>query len=470
MSTPDTTYDLMKDQEFKNLMRQANDCLECGKCSGGCPMMDLFPEYFNPHHVLEKLTLQPAEVLSAPDIWFCASCYRCNKQCPQGIELPEMFVKLRRMVMVENGLDPLTRAMEVIRERIPFYASFFRVCYHPERIPLDEKIVKKLISTKGIPIDRKPLLDTGKHIAIVGSGPAGLYAAYLLRMKGVMVTIFESKDKAGGMLRRCIPEFRLPSSDMDEDIKRMKEMGIEIKTRTSIGKRTNIRNLKIKFDAVFLATGAHHILRLKVPGEDLPGVYGSLDFLEQLKKGKVCQGCIERAVVIGGGNTAMDVASTIKQMGAEHVMLLYRRTMREMPADINEIAEAEKEGVEIHELVAPVAFVGNDFLESIECQKMELGPADFSGRRRPLPVKDSNFTIETDLVVNAIGEKPTVDYLPDLIEINRDGSIATNPITMETSMEGVFAGGDVVMGSSTVSEAITSAIRAVNGIEKYLQK
>ena len=311
--------------------------------------------------------------------------------------------------------------------------------------------------------------ESGKKIAIVGAGPAGLYAAYLLRLKGHSVTIFESADKAGGMLRRCIPEYRIPSSDIDRDIKRIEDLGIEIRTKMPIGKKTNIRNLKIKYDAIFLATGAHHLMRLKLPGEDLPGVYGSLEFLEKLKKGKIKKSA-KKAAVIGGGNTAMDVASTVRKTGVKDVYLLYRRTMKEMPADINEIAETEKDGVDIQQLVAPVAFLGKDHLEAIKCQKMELGSSDHTGRKRPVPIKDSNFTLDVDLVVNAIGERPTVDYLPDLIKINGDGSIATDPITMETSMEGVFAGGDVVLGSATVSEAIANAHKAVIGIEKYLQK
>jgi NADPH-dependent glutamate synthase beta subunit-like oxidoreductase len=166
----------------------------------------------------------------------------------------------------------------------------------------------------------------------------------------------------------------------------------------------------------------------------------------------------------------MDVASTIKKAGVKEVSLLYRRSRKEMPADINEIAETEKDGVEIRELISPVAFSGQDYLVAIECQKMELGLPDHTGRSRPLPVKDSKFTMEVDLAVNAVGEKPTVDFLPELISINGDGTIATDPMNMETSMEGVFAGGDVVLGSATVSEAIVNAYRAAQGIEKYLQK
>lgn len=432
--------------------------------------MELFPEHFNPHHLLGNLIMHPEEVMNKLDVWFCASCYKCNKNCPQGIELPEIFIKLRRKIIAENGVGNLASTLEIIKEKIPIYASFFRVCYHPERIPLDNKVVEELLASKSKQLDRNITLESGKKIAIVGSGPAGLYAAYLLHLKGHSVTIFESGEKAGGMLRRCIPEYRIPSTDLDLDIERIENMGIKILTNISIGEKPNIRNLKIKYDAVLLVTGAHQLMRLKLPGEELPEVYGSLEFLEDLKQGEINQASVEKAVVIGGGNTAMDVASTIKRTGVEKVILLYRRTRKEMPADLNEIAEIEKDGVDIQQLVAPVAFLGKDHLKAIECQKMELGPPDLTGRNRPVPVKDSNFTLDVDLVVNAIGERPTVDYLPDFININRDGSISTDPLTMETSMEGVFAGGDVVLGSATVSEAIVNAGKAVIGIEKYLQK
>lgn len=470
MTTTEIAHDLLKDQEFLSLVKSAHDCLKCGKCSGSCPMMELFPEYFNPHHLLEKLIMHPGEALRSIDIWFCASCYRCNKHCPQGIELPDIFVKLRKKALTEDGAGKMSQAVEIIKERIPFFNSFFRVCYHPERIPLNDPLVKNLLADKHKKLDRKVTQDSGKKIAVVGSGPAGLYLAWLMRKQGHSVTIFESEEKAGGMLRRCIPEYRIPSADIDKDIKGIKKMGIEIRTRTPIGKKTNIRNLKIRYDAIFLATGAHQITRLNIPGEDLPGVYGSLEFLEKLKQGEFRESSMKRTVVIGGGNTAMDVASTIKKTGVKEVILLYRRTRKEMPADINEIAEVEKDGVEIQQLVAPVGFSGQDRLEVIECRKMELGPPDHTGRMRPLPVKDSNFTMEVDLAVNAVGEKPTTDFLPDLVAINRDGSIATDPMTMETSMEGVFAGGDVVLGSATVSEAIVNAYRAAFGIETYLQK
>ena len=430
MTSTEIAHDLFQDQEFLSLVKSAHDCLECGKCSGGCPMMELFPEYFNPHHLLDQLIMDPQEALRSMDIWFCASCYRCNKHCPQGIELPEIFVKLRKKALEEDGSRNLFRAVEIMKERIPFHTSFFRVCFHPERIPLDDSLVNELLEDRHQKIDRKVAQESGKRIAVVGSGPAGLYLAWLMRKRGHAVTIFESEEKAGGMLRKCIPEYRIPSADIDQDIQQLKEMGIEIRTGTPIGKKTNIRNLKIRYDAIFLATGAHQITRLNIPGEELKGVYGSLEFLEELKQGGISASAIKKAVVIGGGNTAMDVASTMKKTGVKEVALLYRRSRKEMPADINEIAETEKDGVEIRELVSPLTFSGQDHLEAIECQKMELGLPDLTGRSRPLPVKDSKFTIEVDLAVNAVGEKPTIDFLPELISINGDGTIATDPMTV----------------------------------------
>lgn len=460
----------VSDPEFEKLVRTAHDCLACGRCSGGCPMMELFPEYFNPRRLMENLENNGDGILNGTDIWLCAACYRCNSYCPQAIELPELFVKLRKKVIAEKGTTSLRKALRIIQGRIPFHRSFFRICMHPERLDIDNETMEKLLESGKGKHNRKIMTGSGKKIAIVGSGPAGLYAAYLLRKKGHEITIFESDKKAGGMLRRCIPEYRIPSSDIEKDIGYLLEMGIEFKTGMRIGKKTNIRNLKIKYDAVMLATGAHHITRLNIPGEDLPGIFGSLEFLEKLKKGDICKTCIRRGVVIGGGNTAMDVASVMKRSGVEEVLLLYRRTRNEMPADINEIAEVEKTGVEIRELTAPVKFRGGEYLEAIDCMKMELGSKDYTGRRRPVPKDGGDFTIDTDLVVNAIGEKPTVDFLPDMINLNPDGSVAADPITLETSMEGVFAGGDVALGSATVSEAIISAGKAALGIHKYLNR
>jgi len=454
---------------FEELIKQAYNCLECGKCTGGCPMARLFPEHFNPHHILKKLLIDPENAVSDPGIWFCASCYVCNRLCPQPIELPDIFLKLRKMAINKYGYEKLTKALEIINKKVPFLASFFWVCLHPERIPIDRSVINDLIN-KSLVHD-KPVSVTSKQkkVAVIGAGPAGLLAAYELSQKGYSVTIFESQPYAGGMLRKCIPEYRLPTEVIEKDIKNIKEKGVEIKINTGIGKDLKFNELhNDDYQAIFIASGAHRCTALGIEGEDLSGVVFTLDFLEELKnKGTKKVG--QKVVVIGGGNTAMDVASTAARLGAEEVMLIYRRTRGEMPADRNEIREAEDEGVKIQYLTGPVRFIGENRVTSIECNKMKLGEPDFTGRRRPIPIENSNFIIETDQVIIATGEKPTINFLPEDIDLNNNGSIAINPLTMETSFPGVFAGGDVTLGSATVSEAILAAKKAVIGIDNYLE-
>jgi len=468
MSKAEFKYENLGNGELQELIKQAFTCLGCGKCSGGCPMVYLFPEHFNPHKVLEKLVDNPTEALAAKDIWFCASCYKCNKKCPQGIELPEVFLKLRRIAIEQNGLENLKEVIDDLQDRIPFYNNFFRVCYHPEKIPLEKKEVDALFEKHVRELKLEQIPDDKGKVAIIGSGPAGLFAACGLRNKGYKVVVFESRQKAGGMLQLTIPEFRLESETVDHDIDLIKGLGIEIKTNVTIGKDVMFHELFDEgFQAVFIATGAHHCLHLNIEGENLPQVMSSLEFLEANKDG-TCPDMKEKFVVIGGGNTAMEVATTAVKYGAKEVSVLYRRSKDEIPADINEIREVENSGAKIQYLVTPLRFIGEEKLTGIECIKMELGYPDLSGRRRPVPVKDSNFIIDADMAVVSIGEKPDLGYLPGEIMLNKEGTIAINPLTMETSMKGVFAGGDVILGSATVAEAVMAAGRAVDGIEKYL--
>ncbi|MFC2087822.1 NAD(P)-binding protein, partial [Bacteroidota bacterium] len=219
--TTTTKYDILQDEEFMQLVKQAYDCLGCGKCSGGCPIMDLFPDDFNPHHLLVELVSDPEKALDSKDIWFCASCYKCNKNCPQAIELPEIFFRLRKFIIENEGIGKLGEAIDTFKDKIPFPESFFRVCFHPERIPLDEEVLGELLAEKITNIKTNNLPETNIKVGIIGSGPAGLHTAYRLRQNKYQVTIFESQDKAGGMLRKCIPEYRIPSESIDNDIERI---------------------------------------------------------------------------------------------------------------------------------------------------------------------------------------------------------------------------------------------------------
>jgi NADPH-dependent glutamate synthase beta subunit-like oxidoreductase len=452
------------------IVSQAHHCMECGKCTGSCPMVELFPDDFHPHHLLSDLRRDPEQVLKEPALWFCASCYKCNARCPQALEYPYFIMQLRRMAVKKNGMVPLRKAFKRIRKEIPFPVSFMSVCIHPERINLDPSVMGNLHRENISRKKSEKLALSGPKIAVVGSGAAGLTGAYELRRKGYRVTIFESHSIPGGMFSMAIPEYRLPLKIVLEEIRQIQDSGIEIRTNTKFGRDITLGQLlRDNYRAILLAGGAHACKELGIKGEDFQGVFSTLQFLEALKiKNIKVSG--QRVVVIGGGNTAMDAAAAAMRYGAKEVLLLYRRTREEMPADMNEIREAEKEGVQIRFLEAPVGIHGvKSKLNQLECMKMQLGEPDMTGRRRPFPVEGSNFILETDILVIAIGEKPQVESFPLEIATSKESTILVNPMSMETSIPGVFASGDIVLGPATVPDAIIGARRASAGIDNYIK-
>ena len=311
----------------------------------------------------------------------------------------------------------------------------------------------------------------GEKIAVIGSGPAGLTAAYRLVKMGYPVTVFESLPEPGGMLRVGIPEHRLPKEVLDLEIRRIKNAGVEIKTDVTIGRDLTIDDLfRQGFKALFIAIGAHKSRELRIEGEELAGVIHALDLLKEVNMGKKVK-LGEMVAVIGGGNVAVDAARVAFRLGAREVNILYRRSGAEMPASPLEVKEAEEEGIKIQFLVAPSKILGRDGrVVALECIRMELGEFDESGRRRPVPIKGSEFTVQLDTLIPAIGEAPDVSFVPEEIEIARGNLIKVNPLTLETSLLGVFAGGDAVSGPATVIEAIGAGIRAAFLITRYLKK
>jgi NADPH-dependent glutamate synthase beta subunit-like oxidoreductase len=344
------------------------------------------------------------------------------------------------------------------------------VCFHPERAGLDkEKILKEAEQMHKGRLKTEAKTSEGK-VAAIGSGPAGLTVAYELARKGYEVTIFESLPEPGGMLRKCIPEYRLPKQVLIKEIQSLKALGVEIKTEVTVGKELDFNDLWEKgYKAIFIGVGAHKSQKLKIEGEDLKGVIHALDFLWAVNSGRK-RDMGKNVVVIGGGNVAIDAAKTALTLGVNEATILYRRSMEEMPANPWEVKEAEEKGVKIEFLVAPKRILGeNGKVSAIECVRMQLGEPDESGRRKPIPIEDSEFIRETDMVVLAVGEVPDLEFLPKEIELNEDGTVWVNPITMETSLQGVFAGGDAVTGPATVIEAILSGKRAATSIENYLK-
>jgi len=273
------------------------------------------------------------------------------------------------------------------------------------------------------------------------------------------------------MLRRCLPAYRLPREFLDRDIEVLKDIGVKIETGVAVGKDFDFSSLqKQGYDAIFIGVGAHKGQELRVEGVDLNGVVHALDFLWMVNSGKVPDVKGKHVVVIGGGNVAVDSARTALQCGAEEATIFYRRSVEEMPANPWEVKEAQNEGVKIEFLVSPKKFLGdNGKVSAVEFVRMRLGELDETGRRRPLPIEGSEFVKEADMVILAIGEVPDLSFLPKDVELNEDGTIWVNPLTMETTLKGVFAGGDAVTGPASIIEAICAGKIAAASIDCYLK-
>ena len=302
------------------------------------------------------------------------------------------------------------------------------------------------------------------YVAIVGSGPAGLTAAYYLTSLGHSATVFEALPEPGGMMRFGIPDYRLPKDILNAEIKEIEDIGVEIKTNTRVDSIDNL--LKDGYDAIFIALGAHQGISIGVEGDDNPKVIEGVDFWRDASLGKKVE-VGDKVAVIGGGNAAIDSARTALRLGAKEVSILYRRTRAEMPASPEEVGEALHEGIKIDFLVAPSRINSKNGKVELESIRMELGEMDSSGRRRPEPIKGSEFTDTYDTIIAAIGQRPEVSQQFNL-DIGRGNVVKVDPDTLATSREGIFAGGDAVTGPASVIEAIADGRKAAVSIDKYL--
>jgi NADH-quinone oxidoreductase subunit F len=321
----------------------------------------------------------------------------------------------------------------------------------------------------GVIVEEKPKSERAEKIAVVGSGPGGLTCAHYLALEGYKVTVFESQEVPGGMLALGIPEFRLPKDVLKYEIDRIRKLGVEIKTNTTIGKDIPLDKLKEEYKAIFIAVGAHKGLKMKVPGEDSEGVIDAVEFLRAVNLGREVK-IGDKVIVIGGGNSAIDAARVAKRMGKD-TEILYRRTRAEMPAIKSEIEEAIIEGIDIQFLAAPTKVLSsNGKMEAIEAIRMELGDVDASGRRRPVPITGSEFIVDVDTLILAISQEPDVSLLNgNGLNISKWNTIEVDPETLHTNIEGVFAGGDVVTGPNTVTEAMAHGKVAAQMIDKYIR-
>ena len=400
-----------------------------------------------------------------------ANLLPCSNRCPAGVDVP------RYVGYVARGEYP--EALAVIREKVPFPGTLGRVCFHPcenvcRRGKVNEPVA--ICSLKRFAADqggkawkekRNIAAKSNMKVAVIGSGPAGLTAAYYLALKGHAVTVMESQPKAGGMLRVGIPNYRLTENILDVEIAEILELGVEIKTSTKVKALDGLFNEG--YEAVFVAVGAHKASAMGIPGEDNLGVVDGVTFLREVAlREKYDIG--KRVAVVGGGNVAMDAARTAIRLGAEEVTVLYRRSIEEMTAHDEVVQEALHEGIKFEYLTVPTKTSIKITLEGtvleVECQRMELGEADASGRRKPIPVAGSEFTREFDNLIAAIGQKPEVPEGFGL-NLNRD-VIQVNQETMVTNKRGVYAGGDAVLGPASVIEAIAQGRKAAGAIDQFL--
>jgi heterodisulfide reductase subunit A len=308
-----------------------------------------------------------------------------------------------------------------------------------------------------------------EKIAIIGAGPAGLAAAYELAKLGYPVTVFERMPEPGGMMRYCIPDFRLEKFVVANEIAYIKDLGVEIKTGVEFGKTCTLQSLKNEgYKAIFISIGTQKGMKLNIPGEELTGVTDAVDFLGAIARGEKPQ-VGEKVAVIGGGNSAMDAARMAKRLGAKEITILYRRSREEMPALPEEIAATEREGIKFQFLVAPKQIIGeNDKAKAIECLRMRLGEPDESGRRRPVPISFSEHQYEVNLVIPALGQVAETSCLqPELLDKN-GRLIQVDPLTYETKIPGIFAGGDIATGPASIIEAVGTGKKAAASIHLYL--
>ncbi|RLC32099.1 dihydropyrimidine dehydrogenase subunit A [Candidatus Woesebacteria bacterium] len=401
----------------------------------------------------------------------------CMEACPIHLDIPKYIELIKDAKFMES--------LDVIRKRLPLPGVVGRVCYYPceqncLRAHVDEPIsiraLKRFVADDELSKGQEPEYQvtpskkTGK-VAIVGAGPAGITCAYHLAIKGHQVMIFEKLLVAGGMMAVGIPQYRLSRDIVDIEIQRIKDMGIEIKTGVDVGKDITIEQLRKEgYLTVFLSIGAHECKNLNIEGEELEGVYPGIDFLLEVNLGKKID-LGDRIGVIGGGNVAVDTVRTLRRLGAKDPFILYRRSIDEMPAHEQEIEECKKEGIRIHPLTAPKRINGeNGKVKAIECIKMVLGEPDESGRPRPIPVEDSEFVIEVDGVIPALGQESDWACLDPgcACTLSDWGTINVNPFTLRTNDPEIFAGGDAVTGPKSLIEATASGRKAAISIDRFI--
>lgn len=455
-------------------------CNSCGDCEKVCPV--LVPDAFN-RGLSTKTAIHKVTAQAVPNAYVIEKRERppCVSACPMGQNV-QAYVAL-------IAAGKFAEASEIIRRDNPLPLICGYVCHRPCESecqqgryggdPVSIRALKRFaleVESQKSKVESREAART-ERVAIIGSGPAGLGAADYLARKGYPVTIFEAMAVPGGMMRAGIPDFRLPRNVLDSQIKDILDLGVELKTNSPIGDEQSIDALLSGgYKAVFAAVGAQKSAGMGIEGEDLVGVRPGIEFIKQANLGQLdiphsaFRNSQSRVAVIGAGNAAMDIARTAIRLGAKDVTIVYRRTKREMPADSVEVEDAIQEGVKFVFLTNPKRFVGKGKLSGIECLKMRLSDEkDASGRRRPEPIEGSEHIIECDEAIIATGQVPDMGFASGVeLEVNRWGLLKVDPVTLATNKAGVFAGGDVVAGAGTLSEAVAAGMRAAESIDRFL--
>jgi NADPH-dependent glutamate synthase beta subunit-like oxidoreductase len=448
-------------------------CTGCGECELACTLATVDPFNFDlsAHRAIH---IPYPQAVPKKAVMVRSGTSPCSFTCPAGVKA-HGYVSLVRSGKYE-------RAFHLHMEDAPLPGSLSRACYAPcegecTRGELEGTVPIRAI--KRFMVDRyyenhpepeygQPDPVSDQKVAVVGSGPAGLSAAYHLARRGYSVTVFESAAEAGGMLRYGIPAYRLPKEVVDRDIKNITALGVSIQTNSPVISLESLR--RDGFDATFLALGTMEGFKMGIEGEDLEGVTDCMTFLKQANSSDGIDLRGKKVLIIGGGNAAIDPARMAIRLGAEKVVIQYRRSRAEMPAHDWEVTSALEEGVDLQALKNPVRFIGaNGHLQAVESITMILGEPDDSGRRRPIPVKGSEKSSPFDLVILAIGLKPSTSPFAGELDLNRNGTIRVSNETLETSRPSVFAGGDAVSGPSMIVSAIGHGKRAAFYIDRFLK-
>jgi NADH-quinone oxidoreductase subunit F len=461
--------------DIEALIRLSEDIMDTALCGLGQtapnPVLNTL-RYFREEY--EKHIRDKYCDASVCDALFMAPC---QNACPANVDVPQYIEYIQRGMYFE--------AVKSIREQNPFPSVCGRVCTHPcesrcRRAQLDEAMAIRSLKRFAADYElqhaeafyfdfeeaEKP--KKGKRVAVIGGGPAGLTAAYYLAIWGYEVTIFEASDKLGGMLNYAIPPYRLPNEVLNQEIDIILKSGVNLVTEIKVGRDITLDEIRENFDAVFMGIGTQQPVRLWIAGEDAKGVMPALEYLYKINQGHTPE-TGEKVIVVGGGSTAFDAARSAMRLGAKEVCILYRRSKWDMPALPEEKEHAAAEGVKIYDYIAPVEIIVDQGgrMEGIRCIRMAKGEFDNTARRRPIPIKGSEFRMDGDTLLIAIGAQGEVEGFGE-IKTTKWKTFEVNSETLETSLDGVFAGGDCIRGPDTVIQSIADGRKAALGIDKYL--